>query len=187
MVTTAGKTGLFFIVFFFLLPFLAGIKSRCAVRLVGGLDVEDIDLLTSAVLSNETDTRFDLNSDAQINQDDRQTWVEGLRFTYFGDSNLDGEFSSADFVAVFQRGEYEDLVPMNSNWADGDWNGDGDFSSSDFVLAFQSGGYELGPRSIANVPEPSGTNPILIALLSYLVCAQFRTKLTTSRAQSRCS
>ena len=58
-----------------------------------------------------------------------------------GDSNRDGIFDSADLVAVFKAGEYEDDVTNNSTFEEGDWNGDGDFDSSDLVAAFQSGSY----------------------------------------------
>jgi hypothetical protein len=72
-----------------------------------------------------------------------------------GDSNLDGEFSSTDFVVVFTAGQYEDTVAGNSTWGTGDWNGDGEFNSGDFVEAFTEGGYEKGPRpSLSAVPEP---------------------------------
>lgn len=53
-----------------------------------------------------------------------------------GRSNLDGEFGSADLVAVFTAAEYEDGEDGNSTWAEGDWNGDGDFDTSDLVAAF---------------------------------------------------
>ena len=103
------------------------------------------------------DWRYDLNKDTDVNSLDRTFWVEELKRTYFGDANLDGEFTSTDFVQVFQRGEYEDSLPANSTWASGDWNGDGEFSSTDFVVAFQAGGYEVGHREGTRaVPEPAG-------------------------------
>ena len=79
-------------------------------------------------------------------------------FTFLGDSNLDGEFSSRDFVVVFQSAEYEDDLVANSGWADGDWNGDKEFNTRDFVDAFQSAAYEKGTRQMAinAVPEPRG-------------------------------
>ena len=61
--------------------------------------------------------------------------------TVVGDSNGDGKFDSADFVAVFIAGEYEDDISGNSSFEEGDWNGDGDFNSSDFVAAFEAGIY----------------------------------------------
>ena len=130
----------------------------------GALDAADIDQLTQAVTNG--DVSFDLDNDGAISQEDRRVWVEELMNTYFGDSNLDGEFNSSDFVAVFTAGEYEDGVAGNSSWAEGDWNGDGDFDSSDFVSAFSAGGYEIGPRQAAVVPEPTSISLVLLGLLS---------------------
>lgn len=130
----------------------------------GSLDATDIDLLTAAVGSD--DLAFDVNSDGAVTLTDRDVWVQDLKKTWFGDSNLDGEFNSADFVAVFGVGEYEDDIAANSTWADGDWDGDMDFTSSDFVKAFGDGGYELGQRPNAQaVPEPSTLWPLALTLL----------------------
>jgi hypothetical protein len=128
------------------------------------LTVADIDALTEAARSGLNDPTFDLNRDGFVDALDRQIWVEDLKWTYFGDSNLDGLFDSNDLVLTMQSGQYEDNIPGNSNWADGDWNGDGDFTADDFVLSFQGGGYEMGPRvdgesdrgGAAFVPEPTG-------------------------------
>ncbi|MCA9215877.1 MAG: LamG domain-containing protein [Planctomycetales bacterium] len=121
----------------------------------GLLTATDIDLLSAAVRDGDMSTKFDVNADGSVNQDDRATWVNELKNTFFGDSNLDGEFNSSDFVTVFTAGEYEDGIANNSTWGEGDWNGDGDFDSSDFVAAFSSGGYEKGTRPAAVVPEPT--------------------------------
>ncbi|MDG2383169.1 MAG: PEP-CTERM sorting domain-containing protein [Pirellulaceae bacterium] len=130
----------------------------------GLLTAFDIDLLSEESRVGTNLIEFDLNADNLVNDDDRVIWVEQLKNTYFGDSNLDGEFNSTDFVYVFQRGKYEDDAPFNATWADGDWNGDGDFNSSDFVTAFQGGGFEIGPRAPAAVPEPSSSLLMLIAV-----------------------
>ena len=130
------------------------------------LDALDIDALTEAVLSGGDDTKFDLDNDGRITDDDRFVWVEDLKGTYFGDSNLDGEFSSTDFVVVFTAREYEDSIEKNSTWATGDWNGDGEFNSTDFVRAFTTGGYEQGPRpAVQTVPEPSGIMAMVLVML----------------------
>jgi hypothetical protein len=132
----------------------------------GDLDANDIDMLSNAVRSANNDLLFDVNRDAAVNPLDRRTWVTKLRKTWFGDSTLDGEFSSSDLISVFQAGKYEDDVIGNSSWATGDWNGDGDFESGDLVMAFQDGGYEQGPRPAgAAVPEPMGFMLIILGLL----------------------
>ena len=134
----------------------------------GLCDVGDIDLLTSAVLSGSDDPSFDLNNDGAVSNDDRHTWVKDIKQTYFGDSNLDNEFNTTDLIEVFQSGEYEDNIAMNSGWRDGDWNGDGEFGTEDLVVAFQDGGYEQGPVGGANsVPESSSAIPVALATITY--------------------
>ncbi len=112
----------------------------------GTLDSSDIDDLSSA--------GFDLNGDGATDEKDRTFWVRDIMSTWFGDSNLDGEFSTEDMVAVFQAGKYE--LDMDAGWAEGDWTGDQRFGSEDMVAAFQDGGFELGARAaVSAVPEPS--------------------------------
>jgi hypothetical protein len=103
------------------------------------------------------DVIFDLNRDNRVDDEDPRVWTQELKNTYFGDANLDGEFSSDDLLRVFQAGEYEDSVTANSSWSIGDWNGDREFTSSDLIWAFRDGGYETGPATeIAHaVPEPT--------------------------------
>jgi hypothetical protein len=135
----------------------------------GDVDDNDIDAEATAVRTAQTDTRFDLNNDGSVSAADHTHLVENIKNTYIGDANLDGVFGSADFVQVFQRGEYEDTAADNSGWADGDWNGDADFDSGDFVAAFQAGGYEKGPRAaVSGVPEPAAAILALVGWLSVI-------------------
>jgi hypothetical protein len=150
----------------------------------GALDVADIDLITNAIADSTTDLQFDLNDDDRVDQADRTHWIETTRATYLGDANLDGEFSSSDFVTVFQAGEYEDDIARNSTWAEGDWNGDGEFKTSDFVAAFQSGGYEKGPRTAVAIPEPAGSILLVYAALPISSFLRRKNKLKRSDARS---
>jgi hypothetical protein len=146
-----------------------------------GRDADDIDALSAAVRMASTESRFDLNSDGAVNEGDRIAWVNSIKKTWFGDSNLDGQFSSSDMVSVFQAAHYEDGVAGNSTWATGDWNGDAEFDSSDFVYALQAGGYEQGPRAgVAGVPEPS-TSVMMVSLL--LVGALRRRRVAQGASQ----
>ena len=149
----------------------------------GVLDAQDIDLISTALRENSTDPQFNINEDGVVDENDRTHWIESIRSTYLGDSNLDGEFSSTDFVLVFQAGEYEDGVAGNSTWAEGDWNGDGDFDTSDFVGAFQAGGYERGPRQVIAVPE-SACMPWIWAVSTVFWGLQFRKR--PSRYHNTC-
>ena len=129
----------------------------------GVLDAADINLLTAEVNAGTNRADFDLNQDNLVSADDRLIWINELRKTYVGDSNLDGVFDTTDFVGVFQAGQYEDGVAGNSTWETGDWNGDTEFDSGDFVAAFQGGGFEQGPRAaVAAVPEPAAALLLLI-------------------------
>ena len=118
-------------------------------------DVADIDLLSQAIRDSIAKDRFDLNSDGVVDEADHAEWIHELKGTYFGDSNLDGEFNSSDLVAVFEAGQYGDDIEGNSTWSTGDWNGDAEFTDDDIVAAFTDGGYNQGPRAaVAAVPEP---------------------------------
>jgi hypothetical protein len=130
------------------------------------LGASDIDLMSEALRIGSSDAAFDLNGDQMVDTLDRATLVSDVFQTYFGDSNLDGEFNSRDFVLVFQSGQYEDDLPLNSTWESGDWDGDGDFTTTDLVFTFQDGGYERGPRQLAfmAVPESLGSTPTLFGL-----------------------
>ncbi len=135
----------------------------------GDLDNADIESLSAAVRGNSTDAKFDVSGDGKVNGDDRTRWVETLKKTWFGDADLNGQFNTADFILVFQKGEYEDTTAGNSDWSDGDWNGDADFNTSDFILAFQGGGYEAGPRAaVSAVPEPATSSLVMLAGLALL-------------------
>jgi hypothetical protein len=114
----------------------------------------------------------DIDGDGDIDFDDRERWVLDIQNTYFGDSNLDGEFNSQDLVAVFQAAEYDDSIKGNSTWMEGDWNGDGDFDSKDLVLAFQYAGYDKGQRVAQVVPEPSAIVLLLVgaSILAFRQC-----------------
>ena len=118
------------------------------------VDAKDIDLQSEAMKDPNPELRtFDENGDGVVNAEDREIWVHKHAGTWFGDSNLDGEFNSSDLVRAFAIGFYESET--KSGWVEGDWDGDMLFNSTDFVLAFSDGGYEMGERPAAAVPEPS--------------------------------
>lgn len=135
-------------------------------NLDGILDAQDIDQLTDALITQDDDSRYDVNGDGVVDHQDRIFWVEDLKETWFGDANLDGTFDSSDFVITFSAGEYEDGIESNSRWQTGDWNGDQEFDSGDFVTAFGGGGFEQGerPATAAAVPEPHGLTATLLTL-----------------------
>lgn len=139
----------------------------------GSLEVADLELLNREIRELTLAAHYDLNSDGNIDQLDRERWVKELAKTYFGDADLDGEFNSGDLVVLFTAGQYEDGINTNSTWSTGDFDGNGDFDSVDLALAFADGGYEQGPRAELNrVPEP---NAIILFVLGWLGCMRAAT------------
>ena len=90
-----------------------------------------------------------------------------------GDSNHSGRFDSADLVAVFSAGEFEDDVSGNSTWATGDWNRDGEFDTSDLVLAFQADTFSDTNPAIA-VPEPASILNLVLMVCWFFVFARWQ-------------
>ncbi|MEZ6120484.1 MAG: Ig-like domain-containing protein [Pirellulaceae bacterium] len=121
----------------------------------GSLTLVDIELLSAEVRRGLHDVTYDLNDDGLVDQEDRRVWVEEIAGTYFGDSNLDGQFNSSDLILVFQAGAFEDNFRFNSTWETGDWNGDRDFGTADLIVAFQAGSFEQGNRQRVGILEVS--------------------------------
>ena len=127
----------------------------------GVIGAADLDAM--AGFQQAGDAAGDINGDGATNFDDRLVMIKSIP-TFVGDSNLDGEFNSSDFVAVFTAGKFE--AGTAASWEEGDWNGDGQFTSGDFVAAFTDGGFETGPVPQASaVPEPSS---IVLVLAGFL-------------------
>lgn len=145
----------------------------------GILDAADVDLLSEEVRAGSNELAFDLNDDHFVDQADREVWVRELRYTYFGDANLDHEFDTADLVQVLAEGKYR--TADSAGWAQGDWDGNGLFDSSDLVVALAEGGYETGPRSatamVAAIPEPSAPLTVLMSGAALLTRRRRSTRL----------
>ncbi len=133
----------------------------------GALDVPDLDLQAAAIAGGQNPPEYDLNGDGVVDYEgDRIRWVKELKNTWIGDADLNGEFDSLDFVAVFVAGKYETGDP--ASWGEGDWDANLVFDSSDFVASFVDGGYEQGlvPGAVQAVPEPASALLMLLGLIA---------------------
>ena len=153
------------------------------------LDIEQLEALHAGTETPLTlagiggDPLDPLNDGTLAGPAERADYVHNVLGTWVGDSNLDGEFNSSDFVVVFTAGEYEDGVLGNSSWVTGDWDGDQEFNSSDFVAAFMDGGFEQGARPAAQaVPEPNAV--VLLCFAGLVGMATGRRNLIRSSISS---
>ncbi len=106
-------------------------------------DAGDIDMLNDCLRNDCQVAWFDHNGNGSVTPEDQQVWVKDVKHTWFGDANLDGEFSSVDLVSVLQAGKF--ATDLSAGWNEGDWNGDERFDRSDIIVALQDGGYGQGP------------------------------------------
>ncbi len=129
------------------------------------VDASDLQLFCDALRDGRPNLVYDLTADGAVDHADLLFLVRDLLGTEIGDANLDGQFNSSDFVAVFQGGWYESVLPGGADWSTGDWDCDGRFDSSDIVFAFQHGGYELAAAARATAvfgPELSSVAGLII-------------------------
>ena len=130
----------------------------------GQVNALDVDILTEAIGGNRKIVGSELNEDGIFDFEDTRVWVKEIKGTWFGDANLDGEFSNLDLIEVLQAGTYTQDV--HAGWAEGDWTGDGRFDRSDILLALQDGGYGQGSlAAVRAVPEPSCAVLLLLGML----------------------
>ncbi len=91
-----------------------------------------------------------------------------VKFTYFGDTDLDGVVTAADYANIDLAFAHQQTLGPQSGWANGDFDYDGQITAADYSLmdsafAAQSGTlsgnvYTLSSslREVTAVPEPSG-------------------------------
>ncbi len=90
-----------------------------------------------------------------------------VRYTYFGDANLDGKVDSADFTKLAQGFNTSD-----AGWVSGDFNYDGTVNLLDFnMLAnnYGASGASPAPAALgALVPEPASVSVLATSLLGLI-------------------
>jgi hypothetical protein len=116
-------------------------------------------ILTRAAANPAVDPRADLsadmNGDLRINADDANDLVLNILGTLYGDADLNGRVTFADFLIL------QNNYNKAGGWAEGDWNGDGMVTFSDFLILQNNynksgSGVSLQPAGIGTtgVPEP---------------------------------
>lgn len=93
----------------------------------GLVNAADIDLLNQQIHAMSGESRFDLNSDRQVDPQDLDDLLATLGTTS-GDTNLDGTVSDEDFTTLARN-----FGTAGFGWSSGDFDGDGQVSFNDFV------------------------------------------------------
>ncbi len=94
----------------------------------GKIEPVDADLLRIAISREDTDARFDVNADGELNEEDVAEWIQVTANTTLGDADLDGSVQFNDFLKFSLNFGVE-----TTNWSDGDFDGDGVVSFTDFL------------------------------------------------------
>jgi autotransporter-associated beta strand protein len=128
--------------------------------------------LQASYASNFTTGQFRTAGDAShgLGYLDNGTSNVLLRYTYFGDANLDGQVNTADFSALAAA-----FNSASGTWQTGDFNYDGVVNAIDFnLLASDFGltpipGEPLGGQSLgALVPEPASLSLVGLGAMALL-------------------
>ncbi|MEM7313023.1 MAG: choice-of-anchor B family protein, partial [Planctomycetota bacterium] len=139
----------------------------------------DIDALTRAIATGDSDEKYDLDGNEVIDQADLTQWLAiagnaelGDAKTYLpGDSNLDGVVDTSDFnrwnASKFQN---------NTAWCSGDFNADGTTDISDFNL-WNARKFQSSDSNV--VPEPEG---LVLLVMAGLCAASIRKRRPTPKS-----
>ena len=114
----------------------------------GELLANDVNLLCAAIRGEANPSEFDLNEDGLVDLTDQRIWVEDVRDTFFGDTDLDGQVSFADFLALSAN-----FGDSDAGWEHGDFDCNAFVEFPDFLQLSANFGSEAA--AIASVPEPN--------------------------------
>ena len=139
------------------------------VTLDGLANLEDIDALITAIVSQSGLAQFDLNGDGLLDAADRDAWLVSAGQANIGapyllaDSNLDGVVDGRDFIRW-----NDNKFLATGTWGQSDWNADGVTDGQDFLLWND---WKFTSSSTQAIPEPTG----LFALGGIVLVTFFRT------------
>jgi O-glycosyl hydrolase len=118
----------------------------------GVVNAADIDLMLDEIAAGTHGALYDLTGDSQVTQVDAIYLIRGLLGTDFGDANLDGVVSDADYTI------WADHYGQTSvGWAEGDFTGNGVVTEADYTIWADH--YSVGASS-AGASEPVAAAPV---------------------------
>ena len=138
------------------------------------LDVKDIDELAARVRVSSGDLYYDVDADGQISENDIAVWVEGLKGTQLGDTDLNGSVDFEDFLVLSEH------FGTAGGWGDGDFTGDGRVDFSDFLaLSVNFGGANA---EFVTIPEPTAYRVALFSIVGIFAFRRQRGYARVSRS-----
>ena len=110
------------------------------------VNTADVDLLFAAVRNNDPDSRFDLNGDLQVDDDDVAYLLTDVLNVLTGDTDLNGIVDFDDFLQLARA-----FGQSDQGWAGGDFDGNGITDFEDFLSLSRSFGQSrpLDQRTLA--------------------------------------
>ena len=97
--------------------------------LSGVLDIPDIDMLSAAIRGGDTDSKWDVNMDGSVNEDDHTFWISDLKKTVHGDTDFNFMVDFSDFLK--HSAAFGSAGP--NGWGDGNFDTDIDVDFADFL------------------------------------------------------
>jgi parallel beta-helix repeat protein len=111
----------------------------------GMINALDLDLMMAHVNAGSANCLYDLTGDGVVDKSDADAMVHDMLGTEYGDANLDGLVSDADYTV------WADSYGQATGWAGGDFNGTGVATEADYTIWADYYGFGA---SQADVPEP---------------------------------
>ena len=126
----------------------------------------DIDTLSAAIRDSDSQPRFDLDGNGDVDSADYEFMILDVKETLFGDADLNQAVEFADFLAL------SDTFGGPGGWAEGDFDGNGNVEFADFLVLSENFGGATA-ASVDTVPEPSA---LLFAVLAAMGWLPFRAR-----------
>ncbi|HEY4330057.1 MAG TPA: dockerin type I repeat-containing protein [Phycisphaerae bacterium] len=121
---------------------------------------------TDPTVNVRADLSADFNGDLKIDKSDMDELVQGILGTQYGDANLNGQVTGADYTLL------ADHFGGAGTWSVGDFNGDGVITGADYTLLADHFGFGQsgapGIPATGAVPEPASLGALALGALALL-------------------